>query len=181
MDLVKFLSEPKDESIGVTESVSSVSVTLSLAMLAGVAKKLDKDVKILDLNLYEDWDRELDECTREYLPDLVGITFTTPQAKISNWVASRIRELLGSNVQIIGGGAHATAMPHEMLEQTVFDAVAIGEAETSFEEFLKRECFDGTTGWAYKNNNEVELTGLTPLIKNLDDLLHFQHDKTGMP
>lgn len=164
------LINPPYEIIGVTESVSSVSVTLSIAMLAGVAKKFDKEVKIIDLNLYANWENILDREILKFDPDLVGITFTTPLVKISDKICKRIKELSNKKVMVIGGGAHATAMPVQTLETTCFDAVALGEAEEAFEEYLTKGSFENLKGWYFKDGEKI-LGGLpAPLIENLDSL-----------
>jgi B12-binding domain/radical SAM domain protein len=49
----------------------------------------------------------------------------------------RIRQRFGDAVKFIGGGAHASARPMDMLEQG-FDYVVIGEGESSFPELLLR-------------------------------------------
>jgi B12-binding domain/radical SAM domain protein len=49
----------------------------------------------------------------------------------------RIRKRFGDAVKFIGGGAHASARPMDMLEQG-FDYVVIGEGESSFPELLLR-------------------------------------------
>lgn len=161
---------PPYEVIGVTESVSSVSVTLSIAMLAGVAKKYKKEVKILDLNLYTNWEDILDIEISKFDPDLVGITFTTPLVNVSDKIGKRVKEICSKNVVVIGGGAHATAMPIETLETTCFDAVAVGEAEETFEKYLANGSFENLTGWYYKDDGKIWGGLSAGLIENLDSL-----------
>ena len=57
MKLERFLLvNPPYEAVGVNESVSSVSVTLALAMLAGLCRRHGREVRILDLNLSARWE-----------------------------------------------------------------------------------------------------------------------------
>jgi hypothetical protein len=49
---VLFVNPPYG-AIGVKESVSNVSVVLSLAMLAGITRMLGSEVRILDMNLFD--------------------------------------------------------------------------------------------------------------------------------
>jgi radical SAM superfamily enzyme YgiQ (UPF0313 family) len=164
------LINPPYEPCGIKESVSSVSVTLSLAMLAGIARRQNKEVRVLDLNLSQNWPEILTGFIKNFSPDLVGITFTTPLLKISNNIALEIREALNNNIVIIGGGAHASAKPHQTLEETCFDAVAVGEAEHSFEEFLIKEDFANTAGWIFKHRDEILFSGKRKPISDLDAL-----------
>ena len=169
IDRILLINPPYD-IIGVKESVSSVSITLSIAMLAAIARELDKEVLILDLNLSEDWETQINVLIEQYIPDLVAITFTTPIIGIAGRIAQRTRELMGDEVLIVGGGAHATARPDETLRQTVFDALAIGEAETSFGQFLRKGSFAGIPGWIYKSRGDIFSTGTAESVENLDDL-----------
>ncbi len=164
------LINPPYEPHGIKESVSSTSVTLSLAMLAAVAKKLNRDVRILDLNLSSDYRTSLVDAVNDFIPELVGITFATPLLKISDNIALIIKELLGRNVLVVGGGPHTTARPKETLAETCFDAVAIGEAELSFEQLLSNCSFEGGSGWVYRGGEGYYISGPTQLVEDIDAL-----------
>jgi radical SAM superfamily enzyme YgiQ (UPF0313 family) len=150
--------------------VSSVSITLGIAMIGGVARQKNREVAILDLNVSDEWMRDLEEKIKEFRPDLIGITFTTPLVGVANEIALISRSLLGNEVLVIGGGPHATALPEETLAQTVFDALAIGEAEDSFARFLDNEDFSRVPGWVYKSRGNIVFTGSHPLIHDLNHL-----------
>jgi radical SAM superfamily enzyme YgiQ (UPF0313 family) len=138
------LVNPPYDNVGVTESVSSASVTLSIAMLAGLCRRKGRSVELLDLNVVGDWKATYVEALRRVSPDIVGITFATPLVGIANDLGIIAREM---NAVVLGGGPHASAMPLECLSGGGFDAVAMGEGEVAFEHLLDTNEVDGFPGW----------------------------------
>ncbi len=80
--------------------------------------------------------RRIEEISKQSNVILAYSVMSTQRETIYNEI-KEIRRHLGNNVTIIGGGAHATARPIELLE-IGFDYVAIGEGEKVFPDFLKR-------------------------------------------
>ena len=159
------LINPPYEAVGVSESVSSVSVTLALAMLAGLCRRHGREVRVLDLNLTSCWEEVFDAELLRFSPDTVGITFTTPMAPLAARLAARTKQ--AGNITVLGGGPHATALPYETLRSGPFDAVALGEAEVCFERLLAAGQVDGIEGWATRRT----LTPAAgPLVEDLDEL-----------
>ena len=169
------LINPPYERAGVSESVSSVSISLSLAMLGAICQNLGRNTKVLDLNLYFDWTDRLLLTVHDYEPDLVGITFTTPTYYLANEIAKTIKRENEKDVTIVGGGAHATALPRETLMGSAFDGLAIGEADLSFQELIKT-ADKNTPGWFWKSDNNFVKTGVFPQISFLDNLPHGAFD-----
>jgi radical SAM superfamily enzyme YgiQ (UPF0313 family) len=166
MKLSKFLLvNPPYEAVGVNESVSSVSITLSLAMLAGLCRRHERDVRIVDLNLEANWEEAYGRALSEWQPDTVGITFATPTAPIAARIARWTKD--AGDITVIGGGPHATALPLETLRSGPFDAVAVGEGETAFEHALQTKRFEETAGWA---TPRTVVPTTAALIDNLDSL-----------
>lgn len=132
------------ETVGVTESVSSASVTLSIALLAGACRQAGREVELLDLNVTPDWREMFERTILRMRPDIVGITYTTPLAKVSSELACIAREM---GCVTIGGGAHTSAAPTECVGPHAFDAVAVGEGEVPFQYLLDTGEVDGCPGW----------------------------------
>ena len=75
---------------------------------------------------------DLRNILREVQPDLVGVTFMTPQAKMASEIVDVCREEAaggGKQVVVVGGGVHATAVPHETMEDIGFDYLVLHEEE----------------------------------------------------
>lgn len=162
----KFLFvNPPYEAIGVSESVSSMSVVLSLAMLAALCRKHRRDVEILDLNLHSDWQSTYRSKLSSFKPDVVGITFTTPTVFLARQLVQISRE--SGSTFVIGGGPHATALPLETLSECGFDAIAVGEAEFAFENFLLDSHADNIPGWVTPG---MSTYGSGLIVQDLDSL-----------
>jgi anaerobic magnesium-protoporphyrin IX monomethyl ester cyclase len=166
---VLFVNPPYG-AIGVKESVSNVSVVLSLAMLAGITRMLGSEVRILDMNLFDNDDSAFRDALLSFSPHVVGITFTTPLSQIAKEYAKVTKSYLGKDTIAIGGGPHATALPEETLNNGLFDAILRGEGEAGFALFLQNGSFEGIKGWSYKKNGSLFISEIADMIDNLDDL-----------
>jgi anaerobic magnesium-protoporphyrin IX monomethyl ester cyclase len=138
------LVNPPYENIGVTESVSSASVTLSIAGLAGQCRQYGRHVELLDLNVVQDWQGAYEQALARVRPDVVGITFATPLVGIASELG-KIAQAYDSYV--IGGGPHASAMPRQCITAGGFDAIAMGEGDNPFEHLLTTQEVNGCPGW----------------------------------
>jgi B12-binding domain/radical SAM domain protein len=89
-----------------------------------------------------------------------------------------VRDHLGNDITIIGGGAHATARPRELLEMG-FDYVAVGEGERVFPDFLKRiidsEDPDNIDGIVSRDTEEIPKPSSLDRV-NLNDYPPFAVD-----
>lgn len=159
MKFEKFLFvNPPYDAVGVSESVSSVSITLALAMLAALCRRHHREVRILDLNLFSRWEDVFQQEVNKWRPDTVGITFTTPMAPLAAKLAEWAKD--AGDIMVLGGGPHATGLPVETLTSGPFDAVAIGEAELAFEHLLIHRTLDRAEGW-------VSMRDVRPAANNI--------------
>lgn len=144
--------------------------SISLAALAGaLLKEGYKDVKILDLNISKDSDREIQGVMDVYKPDFIGITFVTPLFDLACEICEKIKKNY-PDVVVIGGGVHSTTLPKETLEKSKFDIVVMGEGEKTIVELVGGKNWEEIKGIAYKKKGKIFINPPRPLIENLDDL-----------
>ncbi|HQB22211.1 MAG TPA: radical SAM protein [Bacteroidales bacterium] len=74
------------------------------------------------------------------------------------------------NSKIIFGGAHATALPEDVLKNYFVDIVVIGEGELSIEQILLQKNIEEINGIAYKKDNKIIINPAQERINNLDEL-----------
>jgi radical SAM superfamily enzyme YgiQ (UPF0313 family) len=117
---------------------------------------------------------------KEYEPDIVGISCTTPTFVDAIELAEAVFRSLPEAV-IVLGGAHATAIPQEAMQEEVFDVGVIGEGEITFLELVKeidgrggldRVDLERINGLAFRRDGEDFLTPPRERIKDLDSLPH---------
>ncbi len=116
--------------------VRNVIPALGLAYLAAVAEKAGYKVSILDCARGLPLTAIKDE-TKSFLPDVVGLTSTTPTFANAVKAATLVREIQ-PKASIVLGGPHATVMPEQSLRSGPFDYVIIGEGEETFVELLEK-------------------------------------------
>jgi len=117
----------------------------------------------------------LERRIREFKPDIVGLTATTP-AIYDAYEAARIAKELNPETLVIIGGPHATFTAEEILTECKHvDLVVMGEGEQTFSEILERYekggGFADVLGIAYRSEDGVvKVNPPRPLIRNLDDV-----------
>jgi radical SAM superfamily enzyme YgiQ (UPF0313 family) len=147
---------------------------LGLAYLAAVAEQAGHEVEILDCARGLSWDAVTAK-GRSFLPDLVGITATTPTFSDTIKAARLLREILPSAVFVLGG-PHPTAMPQHAAAAGGFDILVLGEGEDTFGEILSHAAGEGPgkldeiRGIAFVRDGDVVITPPRPLIEDLDGL-----------
>ncbi|NLP04920.1 radical SAM protein [Candidatus Fermentibacteria bacterium] len=143
---------------------------ITLASLAGALLESGHEAEIADLMIegrpLEAYRRRL----REFRPDYVGITFTTPLCSEARALAATAREEL-PDVVTIAGGVHATTLPEEVLAGGAFDLVVLGEGERTIVEICSGRNPASIDGIAFPDPaGGVVRTRPRALIENLDDL-----------
>ena len=112
---------------------------------------------------------------REYQPDVVGITSTTPAFPDARRTAEGVRQILPEAV-IVLGGAHVSAVPQNALSYDCFDVGIIAEGELTMLELVRHIEGDGLSdltgiaGLVLRKDGEVILTEPRGYIKDLDTL-----------
>lgn len=152
------------------KAATPVVPSISLATLAGaLLKEGYKDVKILDLNLSHDIDKDVEQTINEYRPNFAGISFVTPLFYSARDLCEKIKKINPGTI-LIGGGVHSTTLPKETLEKSQFDIVVIGEGEETIIELVAGKNWSEIKGIAYKKDGKVFINSPRLLIENLDDL-----------
>lgn len=119
---------------------SKLALPLGLAYIASVLLQEGRTVQAVDFNISGLNLRRVDNIVHQK-PSVVGIsalTETYPNALI---IAKRMKEL-NNEVKIVLGGAHASILPEEVLQEEAIDYVVMGEGEATMAE-LCRYLLDG--------------------------------------
>jgi len=106
----------------------------SVAALIGV---LELDERLKNLNIQAPLDLELHSIQEsiDRGPTIIAHSVMSTQTKRVYNEIKKIREQFGNDVTIIGGGAHASIRPKELLANG-FDYVVVGEGEETFPELI---------------------------------------------
>ena len=146
---------------------------LGLAYIAAVLEENGYKVEILDMYAQHTTLNELRNILKVGQPEIVGITCLTPFVSTVLKIARIAKGAI--NAKVVVGGAHATALPEEMLEEDCIDYAVLGEGEyTMFE--LTRHVLEGEKrlkeikGIAYLNDGKFNRTENRNYVENLDEL-----------
>ncbi len=144
---------------------------LGLLYIASSLEEAGSEVQFLDWDVDGTSAPLFRSRLREYEPQLVGITSTTPQVGAAFSIASMVKEVSGASVAL--GGAHASALPEEAISNEAIDFVVVGEGEEAVKELvlgLERRNFQGIAGLWYKENGRVRANRPRGPVGNLDAL-----------
>jgi len=153
------------------KGTASIIPPLGLAYLAAVLETKEHKVKIIDGVATDISIEKIVSGVKDF--DFVGITVLSTFFKRCIELVEQIKRV--TNIPIIAGGAHATAMPLSLLENGV-DYVVIGEGEDTIDELIsalinrKSLNIDKVKGIAFLRDGKMVITERRPLIKNLDSL-----------
>ena len=114
-------------------SLCNSAPPLGLGYIASYLRKTlpSVEIRIFDGATGEDAEKAI----REFQPQIVGVTATTPQAPAAYRLADTVRQNW-PNILMVMGGVHATVLPQEALEH--FDIVVVGEGEKTFSQIVQR-------------------------------------------
>ena len=122
------------------------------------------EVEVID----EGVEKVTPEKLREFSPEFVGITATTPSFARAREIISLVRRIL-PEATVIMGGTHATFRPEDALNAGA-SVVVRGEGEETLREILRGEDWGEIRGISYCEGGEVVHNPERGLIQNLDAL-----------
>jgi radical SAM superfamily enzyme YgiQ (UPF0313 family) len=114
----------------------------------------------------------------QHNPDLIGISVVTDDLTWALKWADRIKKHL--DIPIVFGNVHATFHPQECLKYDCVDFIIRGEGELTLLELVHalegKKDFSDVLGLGYKENGEIKLNSMRPLIEDLDQLPYPDKD-----
>ena len=142
---------------------------ITLATLAGELLRRGHTVRIADLMVHADPMEYYTGLLKEFRPEFVGITFTTPLFHEAAQLAETAHsELPGCTT--IAGGIHASTLPRESIAEGNFDVVVLGEGEYTLAEVVEGRDYESIRGIAFGRGDDFTVTEPRPLIADLDQL-----------
>ncbi|MBM3476956.1 MAG: B12-binding domain-containing radical SAM protein, partial [Armatimonadetes bacterium] len=163
---VLLVSPSSDATLGTWQPLGLGYLAASLASGGHEVRVLDRAGGRNDA----DPDQALLGTCREFAPDLIGLTATTPLIPDALHVMERVRSALPETLTVLGG-PHATALPERTLRECpCLDAVAVGEGEYTVCDLADGRALADTPGLAYWENEAIRLTAPCRRAENLDDL-----------
>lgn len=152
--------------------VGCVSHPLGLAYLGGAILASGHDCRIVDMESEGLTEDDLDHIIREYEPNLIGLSATTPVFQNAKVLAGRIKERC-PDIPIAIGGVHSTVVGRQVLEECpAFDFQVVGEAEESIGSICKAVMnggdLSGVPGVLHRQNGDIIENPRAPFLKDLD-------------
>ena len=162
---------PHSSTSGIEEGIKVPP--LGLAYLGAVLEKNGYKVHILDLNAEPELSNDFKRILQEGKPGIVGITCLTPFYSAVLSLAKIAKEI--TKARVVLGGAHATALPEELLRSNIIDYIVLGEGEPTLLELsdslLKgKSSPESVKGIAYIKDGSFNKTASREYIQNLDEL-----------
>ncbi|HOW35785.1 MAG TPA: radical SAM protein [Candidatus Omnitrophota bacterium] len=159
------------ESLSEVANSASTFPPLNLAYLAAIAEENGHTVQLIDGEAEHLTVAEVTARVKEFSPDLIGMTATTPL--FHNVVAQAEALKAALSVPIIVGGPHVTYFKEKVFRD-LFDYFVIGQCEGTFASFLEafasKQDISRIPGILYRKNGGILFTGENPQIVNLDEV-----------
>lgn len=176
-----FLSVFSDDPAG-------ISPPLGLAYLAAYLRERGVLVKILDIAAegknkprkigrrlrYGLEEKEIIKRIKNFGPKIVGITCQSTLHAKDAYETAEVVKKVDKKILIVMGGAHASALPEEILKNKNIDVVIRGEGEITMWDVVKsyseNSTLSGLKGISFRTNNKVIHNPSRPLVNDLDQL-----------
>ncbi|MBI2118347.1 MAG: cobalamin B12-binding domain-containing protein [Elusimicrobia bacterium] len=156
-----------------------------IAVLAGVAKKLDCQFEYIDSAVLDYSIQDIVQKIENSRPDIIGLTAQLGNRESAKELIRLLREKI--NVPIFLGGALGTTFPETvLLENPGLDYAVIGEAEQTLQELILKikngQDVKTVRGICYRQGEQIVRTSPRPILMNLDllpqpDFTVFDLDK----
>lgn len=147
---------------------------LGLAYLASIAEKKGFSTRIIDMDPLKLSFDDLTKIIKKEKPEILGISFMTNQFSNALKIA-QISKSIYSDVPVVVGGNHVSALPREIISYDTIDFAVAREGELTFLQLV--EFLNGGTnnfreidGLIFKENGTIIENNNRALIQELDDL-----------
>jgi len=141
---------------------------LGLLYLAGTLLGAGFEVAIID-GCLTGWEAVAQKI-KNFQPDLVGVPCLTPGRQKSLRAAQIVKQI-NPNILVVLGGAHATIMYRQLLENyPAVDICVLGEGEQTMLEIAQGRPWLEIVGLAFRKNGRVILTPPRKYVADLDHI-----------
>lgn len=153
---------------------ATITPPLGLAYLTAVLKKIDRhEVQIIDANILGINAQSIKK-SFAFVPDIVGISANIINYRGAIACAKQVKAAYPA-VPIIFGGPHSSSIAESVLiNNSVVDAVVVGEGEYTFAELVTsleaNDGYAGIKGIVWRHKDRVIRNPSRTLIENIDDL-----------
>ena len=108
----------------------------------------------------------------DYQPDIYGLSFKTPMARLGHRTLRAVKERFPS-LTVIAGGSHVSVMADEVMNLTPVDACFVGECEETIVQIVEafgdnRVRCDAIPGAIYRSGSSLIRNAPSPFRQNLD-------------
>jgi len=138
--------------------------------MSAYLKERGFSVSVLDLGIEKQPKELLIKALEDLRPKHVGITSTTPLFFEAAEISKTARNVLGSEVKIIYGGPHASALPEESLKLSEVDIAVVGEGELPLVEVVEGKNLEDIGGIYFKKGKEIFGNPQCRFVEGLDSL-----------
>jgi radical SAM superfamily enzyme YgiQ (UPF0313 family) len=109
----------------------------------------------------------LEKRVQEYKPDFVGYSIMTGDQNFYDEINKKLR--VKFEFFSIAGGPHPTFFP-EMLENSSFNAICMGEGEKAIQQLLENPASTNIFNFWFKSNEKIIKNQVQPLITDLNEI-----------
>lgn len=145
---------------------------LGLLYVAAYAEARGHDVQVLDAIAEQLTLDQIAEFVRAHRPRIVGLTGVTPQIDSARRVAEIVKRVSPDSTVVVGG-AHATVLPEELLDDLSIDYVIRGDGEYSFATLVEGAPAESIPGLSHRPTNSpgtITHNPMGPPVSDLDAL-----------
>ena len=138
---------------------------LSYRYLSSYVKQYGFKTAVLDLGIEKKPWLLLPKVLEKLRPRIIAMTCTTPLFYEVRLIGMIAKAVLGSDVCIVVGGIHVSALPQESLTETMCDVAILDEGEVTFKEICEGRPFGEINGIVYRKDKARRV------VRNADKII----------
>ncbi|NLE02535.1 MAG: B12-binding domain-containing radical SAM protein [Fibrobacter sp.] len=148
-----------------------LDISFGLSSISAVLKREGHSVKLLDCT-FGISNGHIKKTLKDFRPDLIGVTIASNDYLYAIKIVTFIKSIY--SVPVICGGFYATTAPENVIKESCFDIVAIGEGEETMLEVInaiqhKNEMTEISGIW-YKKDTVIYKNEMRKRNQNIDSL-----------
>ncbi len=149
--------------------------SFALMSLGAVLREINVEVRVLDLLTTRFSWSKIQDCLKQFQPDIVGLTCVTMNYPLALKIIKYCKKISPATLTIMGG-PHATFMADEILRQhKEVDIIVRGEGEETIKEIAQLALPDELSkikGITFRQNGRIQINEDRPFISDLNLLPH---------
>ncbi len=139
------------------------------------------DIKLIDCNVFDDWNKAIKYTLSDFEPDVVGLSmlYDSSYQHLGD-ISKQIKDHNSSMLVVLGGSAASFSYKEILAEQDFIDAICYTEGEIPVTDLVNSDdpwsCLENHKSWITRESYQAGKIPEKSFIENLDEVIDIDYD-----